>query len=87
MSELDFDAGALANWLNEHTGRSGDIAVEPMRGGGSCEMFSLTQGADRFVIRRAPLAAVSDTAAIGTMLIPAIYWPLRPIELDLYFRC
>lgn len=62
MSELDFDAGGFADWLNGETGRAGAVAISPMKGGGSCEMFELAQGAERFVIRRAPLAAVSDTA-------------------------
>ncbi|MEM1110391.1 MAG: phosphotransferase family protein [Pseudomonadota bacterium] len=62
MSELDFDPATLADWLQQETGREGALTVEAMRGGGSCEMFSLQQGAERFVIRRAPLAAVSDTA-------------------------
>ncbi len=62
MSELDFGMNTFADWLGAATGRTGDLAIEPMRGGGSCEMFSLELGDERFVIRRAPLAAVSDTA-------------------------
>lgn len=62
MSELDFDQTAFAGWLQETTGRTGVITIEPLRGGGSCEMFTLEQGGERFVIRRAPLAAVADTA-------------------------
>ena len=62
MSELDFDVGSFADWLNGETGRSGELAITPMKGGGSCEMFELAEGDERFVIRRAPVAAVSDTA-------------------------
>lgn len=62
MSELDFDIDVFSSWLEKETGRSGDMEIQPMRGGGSCEMFTLQQGDDKFVIRRAPVAAVSDTA-------------------------
>ena len=62
MSELDFDLAGFAAWLERETGRVGELAITPMRGGGSCEMFILEQGDDKFVIRRAPLAAVADTA-------------------------
>ena len=31
MSEPDFDVDAFWRWLNERTGRSGDIAIEPER--------------------------------------------------------
>jgi len=62
MSEPVYDSGVFSDWFAAQTGRSGDLLVEPMRGGGSCEMFMLLQGDERFVIRRAPLAAVSDTA-------------------------
>ena len=62
MSTVDFDAAAFANWLSAATGRVGEVSVAPMRGGGSCEMFDLRLADERFVIRRAPMAAVSDTA-------------------------
>lgn len=62
MSEPVYDSGVFSDWFAAQTGLSGDLLVEPMRGGGSCEMFMLLQGDERFVIRRAPLAAVSDTA-------------------------
>lgn len=62
MSELDFDTGRFSNWLGSETGRDGDLSIAPMRGGGSCEMFTLEQAGERFVIRRAPVAAVSNTA-------------------------
>ncbi|MCB1843008.1 MAG: phosphotransferase family protein [Halioglobus sp.] len=62
MSEPDFDLHRFGEWLQTATGRGADFAVAPLRGGGSCDMFVLTQGDERFVIRRAPLVAVSDTA-------------------------
>jgi aminoglycoside phosphotransferase (APT) family kinase protein len=62
MTELDFDRGVFSDWFSEQAGRSGDLQIEPMRGGGSCDMFALTSSDERFVVRRAPLTAVSDTA-------------------------
>ncbi|GAB5450465.1 MAG: phosphotransferase family protein [Halioglobus sp.] len=62
MSELDFDTTRFSNWLERETGRDAELTIAPMRGGGSCEMFTLQQAGERFVIRRAPMAAVSDTA-------------------------
>ncbi len=62
MSAVDFDAGAFAEWLRDETGIGGQARIEPLRGGGSCEMFDLRLDDGRYVIRRAPLAAVSDTA-------------------------
>jgi aminoglycoside phosphotransferase (APT) family kinase protein len=62
MSKLDFEIPVLRDWLNGQLGDVADIRVESMRGGGSCEMFEMQRGGQRWVIRRAPLAAVSDTA-------------------------
>jgi len=62
MSELNFEPADLASWIERQTGRSDLNNVAPLRGGGSCEMFSLSLGDERFVIRRAPVAAGSDTA-------------------------
>ncbi|MGI9293667.1 MAG: phosphotransferase family protein [Pseudomonadales bacterium] len=62
MSRLDFDLATLSDWLSEHTGNSAAIEVSPMRGGGSCEMFELGRGGERWAIRRAPVTAVSTTA-------------------------
>jgi aminoglycoside phosphotransferase (APT) family kinase protein len=62
MSDLDFDIKGFADWLQATAGVEGDIDIAPMKGGGSCEMFTLDRGSDRYVIRRAPLAAVSETA-------------------------
>lgn len=62
MSELDFDLTILSGWLDEQTGQHAPIMVSPIRGGGSCEMFALDRGSERWAIRRAPLTAVSTTA-------------------------
>ena len=62
MSELDFNLEKLSEWLHETTGEVAAIELAPMRGGGSCEMFDLARNGQRWVIRRAPLTAVSDTA-------------------------
>ena len=62
MDTLDFDLAALKHWLDQQTGQVADIDVRPMRGGGSCDMFELRRRDGRWVIRRAPLTAVADTA-------------------------
>jgi aminoglycoside phosphotransferase (APT) family kinase protein len=62
VSELDFDLAVLKDWLDGAVGDSADISALPMRGGASCEMFDLQRGDGRFVIRRAPVTAVTDTA-------------------------
>ncbi|MEM8498933.1 MAG: phosphotransferase family protein [Pseudomonadota bacterium] len=59
---LSIDPHTLQDWLREQTGENREIHLKPIRGGGSCEMFGMRCGADRWVVRRAPLAAVSDTA-------------------------
>lgn len=58
MSELV----ALQNYLDEHLGGRVPVTVTPMPGGGSCEIFALDRGADRWVLRRAPRHASSSTA-------------------------
>ncbi len=62
MTEPDFNRDRFADWLSGTVGLRGDFSIEPIRGGGSCEMFALAVEGQRFVIRRAPLAAVADTA-------------------------
>lgn len=62
MSELDFDSAQFSDWFRTTTGRAGGMSIEPLQGGGSCEMFVLRQGGEKFAIRRAPAAAVADTA-------------------------
>jgi aminoglycoside phosphotransferase (APT) family kinase protein len=57
-----FDVPRFRDWLSEVTGRSGDVVVSPIRGGGSCEMFRVDRPGQSWVVRRAPLAAVSNTA-------------------------
>ncbi|WP_431238658.1 phosphotransferase family protein [Mycolicibacterium aichiense] len=58
----DFDVPRFSAWLAEVTGEPADVAVTPIRGGGSCEMFRIDRLGDTWVVRRAPVAAVSDTA-------------------------
>ncbi|PND57318.1 acyl-CoA dehydrogenase [Mycobacterium sp. ENV421] len=58
----DFDVPRFSAWLAEVTGESADVAVTPIRGGGSCEMFRIDRLGETWVVRRAPLATVSDTA-------------------------
>lgn len=62
MSEVDFNSAQFAEWFRVTTGRAGGMSIEPLKGGGSCEMFVLRQGGEKFAIRRAPIATVSDTA-------------------------
>jgi len=56
------DAGRLAAWLDRALGDRAPIAVEPLRGGGSCEIFSVRRGGAHWVLRRAPARASSSTA-------------------------
>ncbi|WP_264001970.1 phosphotransferase family protein, partial [Mycolicibacterium gadium] len=49
-------------WLAEVTGEPADVEVTPIRGGGSCEMFRVDRLGEPWVVRRAPVAAVSATA-------------------------
>ncbi len=58
----DFDVPRFSAWLAEVTGERADVAVTPIRGGGSCEMFRVERLNQTWVVRRAPVAAVSDTA-------------------------
>ena len=62
MSPLDFAPQALEEWLADATGQTADITLAPLRGGGSCDMFTLERGDMRWVLRRAPLASVAATA-------------------------
>jgi len=59
---LDFDVPRFSAWLGEVTGEAIDVTVTAIRGGGSCEMFRVDRGAESWVVRRAPRAAVSATA-------------------------
>jgi aminoglycoside phosphotransferase (APT) family kinase protein len=52
----------LAAFLDEALGDHEPLSVEPMQGGGSCEIFGLERGRSRWVLRRAPVHASSSTA-------------------------
>src|ERR1700761_2189285 len=57
-----FDVTRFRDWLAAATGEAAEVSVTPIRGGGSCEMFRVDRLGQSWVVRRAPLAAVSDTA-------------------------
>ena len=57
-----FDVSRFRDWLAAATGEAAEVSVSPIRGGGSCEMFRVDRLGQSWVVRRAPLAAVSDTA-------------------------
>jgi aminoglycoside phosphotransferase (APT) family kinase protein len=59
---LDFDVTAFEGWIAAATGNDAELDVTPIRGGGSCEMFRIDGLDETWVVRRAPLSAVSDTA-------------------------
>jgi aminoglycoside phosphotransferase (APT) family kinase protein len=52
----------LREYLDARLGDSVDLVVEPMSGGGSCDVYGLTRGADRWVLRQAPPHRSSATA-------------------------
>ncbi|MFC1402149.1 MULTISPECIES: phosphotransferase family protein [Streptacidiphilus] len=52
----------LRRFLDARLGDRQPVAVEPMRGGGSCEVFAVTRGAERWVLRRAPQHANATSA-------------------------
>ena len=52
----------LAAFLDDALGDHQALTVEAMVGGGSCEIFSLDRGNQRWVLRRAPVNASSSTA-------------------------
>jgi aminoglycoside phosphotransferase (APT) family kinase protein len=53
---------ALARFLDSALGSESPITVTAMVGGGSCEIFGVDRGDDRWVLRRAPRHASSATA-------------------------
>ena len=59
---MDDDCTALGSFIDARLGDHEPIAVAPMQGGGSCEVFSVSRGAHRWVLRRAPRHASSATA-------------------------
>lgn len=56
------EPAALRNYLDEQLGDRAPLTVTPMPGGGSCEVFAVDRGAERWVLRRAPRHASSSTA-------------------------
>jgi aminoglycoside phosphotransferase (APT) family kinase protein len=52
----------LGRFLDDTLGDHLPLQVNPMVGGGSCEIFSLDRGSARWVLRRAPAHASSATA-------------------------
>jgi len=52
----------LREYLDGRLGDVVDLAVEPMTGGGSCDVYALTRGDDRWVLRQAPPHRSSATA-------------------------
>jgi len=56
------EPAALEHYLDERLGDRVPLIVTPMPGGGSCEIFALDRGDDRWVLRRAPRHASSSTA-------------------------
>jgi aminoglycoside phosphotransferase (APT) family kinase protein len=63
---LDFDITNFSDWLSEKTGGETLLGIEPIKGGASCEMFHLfcssVLGRQQWIVRRAPVTGVSDTA-------------------------
>ncbi len=53
---------ALRAYLDERLDDSVPITVDPMVGGGSCEIFAVERGDARWVLRRAPSHSSSATA-------------------------
>jgi len=52
----------LRRFLDERLGDRADLTVEPMVGGGSCDIYAVTRRDRRWVLRRAPSHASSATA-------------------------
>lgn len=57
-----FDLPRFSEWLEQVTGEPAEVTVTPMSGGASCEMFRIERLGRSWVVRRAPLTSVSDTA-------------------------
>ncbi len=53
---------ALQGFLDDRLGDSRAIEIEAMVGGGSCDIFAVHRGSERWVLRRAPSHASSATA-------------------------
>jgi aminoglycoside phosphotransferase (APT) family kinase protein len=59
---MDDDTSLLAAFLDAQLGNQQQTEVEPMLGGGSCEIFAVRRGSESWVLRRAPRYASSSTA-------------------------
>lgn len=59
---FNIDLTALERWFDAHLGDQQAIMLTPIKGGGSCELFSIQRGVERWAMRRAPLNAVSSSA-------------------------
>lgn len=59
---MNGDIASLRRYLHERFGDDAALTVEAMRGGGSCEIFAVDRGSQRWVLRRAPAHSVSVTA-------------------------
>jgi aminoglycoside phosphotransferase (APT) family kinase protein len=57
-----FDVPRFTDWLGQVTGEPAEVTVTPMSGGASCEMFHVERLGRSWVVRRAPVTSVSDTA-------------------------
>ena len=56
------DDARLGRWLDEVLGGHHPIRTRPLKGGGSCEIWSIERDGRRLVLRRAPPHASSSTA-------------------------
>jgi aminoglycoside phosphotransferase (APT) family kinase protein len=56
------DTVRLREYLDARLGDSVALEVEPMTGGGSCDVYALSRGDDRWVLRQAPPHRSSATA-------------------------
>jgi aminoglycoside phosphotransferase (APT) family kinase protein len=59
---LSTESVRLGEYLDARLGDTVDLTVEPMVGGGSCDVYALTRGDDRWVLRQAPPHRSSATA-------------------------
>jgi aminoglycoside phosphotransferase (APT) family kinase protein len=61
LARNTFDIDSFRIWLGKATGEV-DIEVTAIRGGASCDMFRVDRPGPSWMVRRAPLNAVTDTA-------------------------
>ena len=61
-SEFGIDKQLLEHWLDGVFDDRAGVTLEPIKGGGSCELFGICRAGEHYVMRRAPLSAVSSTA-------------------------